>query len=55
VSLGTISVINAVPDNEAAEAAIVFMPNLATKGFELSDDPFLNARADVYDVAFRRR
>ena len=55
VTLGTISVAKADPDSATAEKALVFMPNQTAKGFDLSDDPFLNARAAVYAVGFDKR
>lgn len=55
VTLGMISVTAAVPDNDAAEKALVFMPNEAIPGLALSDDPFLEARAAVYAVGYDKR
>jgi len=55
VNLGTISVTSAVADNDAAEKSLVFMPNQAVKGLALSADPFLEARAAVYQVGFDKR
>ena len=55
VTLGTISVTRAVADNDAAEKRLVFMPNQAVKGLGLSDDPFLEARAAVYQVGYDKR
>ena len=55
MTLGTISVTRAVADNDAAEKRLVFMPNEAVKGLGLSDDPFLEARAAVYQVGYDKR
>jgi len=44
-----------VPNSEEAEKGIGFLPNKAMKGLELSDDPFLAARAAAYGVAYGKR
>lgn len=55
VNLGTITVASAVADSAEAEKKVVFMPNKTVKGFGLSDDPFLDARAATYEVSYARR
>jgi catalase len=55
VDLGEISVTSPVPNSEEAEKRIGFLPNKTMKGLELSDDPFLAARAAAYGVAYGKR
>ncbi|MDO9709892.1 catalase family peroxidase [Paracraurococcus lichenis] len=55
VELGTISVTRAVPDSLSAERKVGFLPNRVLPGLALSDDPFLQTRADVYAIAFPAR
>lgn len=55
VDLGEIEVTSAVADSLEAEKKLGFLPNKAIKGWEPSDDPFLDARADAYAVAYGKR
>lgn len=55
VELGTINVTRAVPDTAMAERKVGFLPNRELPGLGLSDDPFLQTRADVYAIAFPAR
>ena len=45
----------AVPDSLMAERKVGFLPNRELPGLALSDDPFLQTRADVYAIAFPAR
>ena len=55
VELGTVSVTAAVPDSPVAERRVGFLPNRVLPGLDLSDDPFLTVRSDVYAIAFPAR
>jgi catalase len=55
VNLGTITVTSAVANNDEAERKIGFLPNKTVDGLGLSDDPFLDARAAAYGVAYGKR
>jgi len=55
VDLGTIAVTRAVPDSAVAERKVGFLPNRELPGLAVSDDPFLQVRADVYAIAFPAR
>ena len=55
VTLGTITVTAAVSNNDEVQKKIGFLPNKSVKGFGPSDDPFLDARAAAYIVAFPKR
>lgn len=54
VKLGTLTITKMVPDEVAAQKAIVFMPNVLPKGIEV-EDQMLNFRAAAYAVSFGRR
>ncbi|GGC68520.1 catalase family peroxidase [Undibacterium terreum] len=54
VELGTLSITTAVADSDAAQKALLFMPNNLPKGIEV-EDQMANARANAYAVSFGRR
>ena len=55
VDLGTITVTKAVADSATVEKKLGFLPNKVVAGLEISDDPFLQARAEAYGVAYPKR
>lgn len=55
VEVGTLTITKTVPDNAAAEKALLFLPNALTDGIEVSDDPLIDARVQAYAVSFGRR
>ncbi len=55
IDVGEISIVSAVPDNEAAQAALGFDPARLTDGIDLSDDPFPDLRSDVYALSRKYR
>jgi len=55
VPFGTIEMLSALPDNEAAQRHIIFDPIPRVEGIEPSGDPLLDLRADVYLISGRRR
>ena len=54
VELGTISVEKTVPDNDAAQKALLFLPNALPEGIAPAD-PMIDARSAAYPVSFGRR
>lgn len=55
VELGTITLNRAVPDSDAAQKALLFLPGNVTDGIEPSDDPIIGVRTGSYAVSFSRR
>lgn len=55
VDLGTITIDKAVPDSDAAQKALLFLPGNVTDGIEPSDDPIINVRTGSYAISFSRR
>lgn len=55
VDLGVITLAKAASDNDAAQKALLFLPNNLTDGIEVSDDPLIDARDQAYAVSFGRR
>lgn len=55
VDLGTITITKTVPDNAAAQAALLYLPNKLTPGVEVSDDPLIDARVQSYVISYGRR
>jgi catalase len=55
VELGTISLTSVVPDQVAAQKAIMFNPLTLQPGIEASADPVLLARPAAYGVSYGRR
>ncbi len=53
--MGTITLTKAVPDNEAAQKALRYLPNNLQPGIEVSDDPLIDARVRSYLISFGRR
>lgn len=55
VDVGTLEVIEVIPDPEAGDHIHVFDPTRVTDGIELSDDPILAYRREAYSVSAYRR
>jgi catalase len=55
VEIGTIALTTAVPDSDAAQKKLLFLPNNLTDGIEVSDDPLIDARDQAYAVSYGRR
>jgi catalase len=55
VDLGTITIDKPVPDSDAAQKALLFLPGNVTDGIEPSDDPIINVRNGSYAISFSRR
>ena len=54
VDLGTIEITDVMPDSDAAERALLFLPGALPPGIA-SADPMIQARHDSYPVSFDRR
>jgi len=54
VELGTLRVTQVVPDSDAAQKKLSFMPNALTSGIEVGD-PMINPRSAAYPVSLSRR
>jgi catalase len=54
VELGTLTLTRLVPDSNAAEKKIVFMPNALPKGIEV-EDRMVDFRSAAYGVSFSKR
>ena len=54
VDLGTIEITDVMPDSDAAERALLFLPGELPPGIA-SADPMIQARHDSYPVSFDRR
>ena len=55
VDMGTITLTQAVADQEAAQRGLRFLPNHLQPGIEVSDDPLVDARVRSYVISFGRR
>jgi catalase len=55
VDVGTLEVLEVVPDPEGGDHIHVFDPNRVTDGIEPSDDPILAFRREAYSVSANRR
>lgn len=55
VTLGTLTVTNAVANSATAEKALLFLPSNLPDGVEMSDDPLIDARNQAYAVSFGKR
>jgi len=55
VDLGTLSVTALVADSAAAERELIFDPVRVVDGIELSPDPMLPFRSEIYGVSYARR
>jgi catalase len=54
IDLGVIEITQIVPDNEAANRALLFMPGLLPEGIEPAD-PMIQFRNKTYPVSYERR
>ncbi|RXH35251.1 catalase [Bradyrhizobium nanningense] len=54
VELGTVSVREVVRNNDAAQQALLFLPNALPSGIE-PQDPMIDARSAAYPISFVRR
>jgi catalase len=55
VDLGTLMLDKLVPDSDAEQRKLLFLPGRLTPGIEPSDDPLIAARDGSYAVSFGRR
>jgi catalase len=55
IDLGTLTLDKVVPDSDAAQQKLLFLPGRLTVGIEPSDDPLIAARDGAYAVSFGRR
>jgi catalase len=55
VDLGVITITRVVPDSDAAQKQLLFLPTNLTDGIEMSDDPLIALRGSAYAVSFSRR
>jgi catalase len=55
VDLGVLTITNIVPDRDAAQKQLLFLPGLLTDGIELSDDPIAATRDAAYPTSFPQR
>ena len=55
VDVGTLEVLEVIPDPEGGDHIHVFDPTRVTDGIELSDDPILAYRREAYSVSAYRR
>ncbi len=55
VTLGTITLTKAVPDSDAVQKTLLFLPSNVPDGIEMSDDPLIDARNQAYAVSFGKR
>ncbi len=53
-TLGTLTVASVVPDSEATERALMFLPALLPSGIEPAD-PMIQFRNKTYPVSYERR
>jgi catalase len=53
-TLGTLTVTSVVPDSEATERALLFLPALLPVGIEPAD-PMIQFRNKTYPVSYERR
>ena len=55
VDLGTLSVTSLVADSAEAERQLIFDPTRLADGIELSPDPMLPFRSEIYGISYARR
>jgi catalase len=55
VDLGVLTIVDVVPDSDAAQKALLFLPGRIIDGIELSDDQLVQTRDGAYAVSFSRR
>lgn len=55
VTMGTITLTKAVPDSDAVQKTLLFLPSNVPDGIEPSDDPLIDARNQAYAVSFGKR
>ena len=53
MTLGTLTVVSVVPDSEATERALMFLPALLPAGIEPAD-PMMQFRNKMYPVSYER-
>ncbi len=54
VALGVVAVSSAVPDSEATDRALLFLPGVLPVGIEPAD-PMIQFRSKTYPVSYERR
>lgn len=54
VELGTLEITHIVPDSDAAQKKLLFVPNALTSGIEAAD-PMIDRRSAAYPVSYSRR
>jgi catalase len=55
IDLGVLTVARTVPDSDAAQKALLFLPTQLIDGIEASDDPLIALRGGAYAVSYSRR
>ena len=55
VTLGVLTIDKVLPDTNAAQKKLLFLPGRLTEGIEPSDDPLIPARDGSYAESFERR
>ena len=50
--LGVLTITNVVPDSDAVQKQLLFLPGLVTDGIEPSDDPLIATRDAAYPISF---
>jgi catalase len=55
VDLGVLTITRAVPDSDAAQKQLLFLPTQLIDGIDASDDPLIPIRGGSYAVSFSRR
>ncbi len=55
VDLGELTITKVVPDSDAAQKQLLFLPGLVTDGIEVSDDPLIATRDAAYPISFAER
>jgi catalase len=55
VDLGVLTITGVVPDSDAEQKALLFLPGALTQGISPSDDPLIAARDSSYAVSYSRR
>jgi catalase len=55
VDLGVLTITRAVPDSDAAQKQLLFLPTQLIDGIDASDDPLIAIRGGSYAVSFSRR
>jgi catalase len=55
VELGTLSIKRTVADSDAQQRSLGFDPTRLVDGIEVSNDPLIKARSEIYAISYRRR